>query len=153
MPDIPVYPDQKYSNQQITSSCKGALPQHVIAGLELFNAGEYFEAHEELELAWRAEHTPVREVYRGVLQIGVAYYHILNNNFNGAVKMFQRAWPWLAPFPQICRGIDIGTLCRDARRVEAEILHLGADRLHEFDPSQIKPVRYTLSKKGSKDDS
>jgi uncharacterized protein len=140
----PIYPDQKYSQENIDQSCKGHLHPKAIAGLQLFNAGEYFEAHEELELAWREERGPVREVYRGVLQIGVAYYHILNNNFNGAVKMFKRAWPWLAPYPHICRGIDLECLHGDARKVEAEILALGADRLVEFDRQMLMPVRFTL---------
>ena len=34
----------------------------------LMNAGQFFEAHEELELAWRAETRTVRELYRGFEQ-------------------------------------------------------------------------------------
>jgi uncharacterized protein len=58
------------SPEEITTGCMGALPPLALRGLELFNQGEYFEAHEALELAWREETGPVRELYRGILQIG-----------------------------------------------------------------------------------
>ncbi len=71
--------------------CAEKLHPRAIEGLRLFNAGEYFEAHEALELAWRQERGPIRELYRGILQVGVAYYHILHNNYRGACKMLPLA--------------------------------------------------------------
>jgi hypothetical protein len=64
--------------------CSEPLPAGVIHGLEEFNAGQYFEQHETLELVWRAEMRPVRELYRGILQIGVACLQIERGNAVGA---------------------------------------------------------------------
>ncbi len=143
MPSNPIYPDQKYTTRQLEEGCAGDLHPKALLGLQLFNSGKYFEAHEELELAWRDEPGPVREVYRGILQVGVAYYHILNRNYPGAVKMFKRAWSWLKPYPNQCRGIDLARFLTDARRVETEIISLGAERLAQFDPGLLKPVLFT----------
>ncbi len=113
-------------------------------GLELFNRGEYFEAHEALELAWREERGPVRELYRGILQVAVAYYHILRGNYRGAQKMFLRSRTWLAPFPDRCCGIDLASLRGDYARVEAELLRLGPEGVQHVDRGLMKPVRYTI---------
>lgn len=92
---------------QLACECLGSLPRQVEEGLKLFNAGQYFEAHEVLETAWRAESRPVRELYRGILQVGVGFYHITRGNFSGAHKLFQRAYRWLQPFPAFCQGIHL----------------------------------------------
>ncbi len=134
------------SPAEAARACRGNLPAQVIAGLELFNRGAYFEAHEVLELAWRAETAPVRELYRGILQVGVAYYHIQRGNYRGALKMFRRASGWLAPFPDECCGINLGHLRASAARVEAVLRRLGPDRIAFFDTSLFQPIHYRGAK-------
>lgn len=86
-------------------------------GILLFNQKKFFAAHEELELAWRDEPGGIRDLYRGILQIGVAYYHIQHKNFTGAQKMFIRAEKWLAIYSGYYLGINIGKLKKDATRI------------------------------------
>ena len=133
------------SPDEIQSVCQGSLPPLAIRGLELFNEGEFFEAHEFLELAWREERGPVRELYRGILQISVAYYHILRGNHRGATKMFLRARNWLAPFPDACRGVNLAAFRADYARVEESLRRLGPSGLHAFDRSLLKPIIYDVS--------
>jgi enoyl-[acyl-carrier protein] reductase III len=125
-----------------TIDCQGRLPPLALFGLQLFNAGEYFEAHEALETAWRDETGPVRELYRGILQVGVAYYHLLNGNYTGAVKMLERCKQWLEPFPDDCRGIELARFREDFLRVERELLRLGPERLALFDRGLLKKIHY-----------
>jgi uncharacterized protein len=125
----------------LTSCCDGELPTLVWTGIRLYNRGDYFAAHEELELAWRAEKNPVRELYRGILQVGVAYLHIQRGNYRGAVKMLRYAKGWLAPFPGMCRGIDVAQLRSDALRVETVLLATPPEGLPGFDPSLFRPIR------------
>ncbi|PKO10976.1 MAG: hypothetical protein CVU40_02045 [Chloroflexi bacterium HGW-Chloroflexi-2] len=93
------------------------LDPRAINGIELFNQKKFFAAHEELELAWRDERGGIRDLYRGILQIGVAYYHIQHRNFTGAQKMFVRAEKWLRPFSGNFLGINVGKLKRDATEI------------------------------------
>ncbi len=130
------------SQEEIDCVCQGRLPELVVNGLELFNHGEYFEAHEVLEAAWRAETGPVRELYRGILQIAVAYYHALRGNYRGALKMFQRSQTWLRPFPQRCRGIDLAGFRADYERVETSVRALGPEHLSSFERGLLKPIHY-----------
>ena len=130
------------SPEEAARNCEGALPHHVIEGLALFNRGAYFEAHEALELAWRAESGPAREVYRGILQVGVAYYHIQHGNYPGAVKLIARAQNCLAPFPNRCRGIDLEGLRANAHQVEDLLRRLGPEGLAAFDAALFRPIDY-----------
>ena len=130
------------------SACQAPLPALALRGLENFNAGKYFEAHEYLEAAWRDEPGPVRNLYQGVLQVAVGYYHLRNGNFLGARKMFARSRKWLASLPAICQGIDVAQLGRDRDRVEAEMLLLGPSRLRLFNLSFLRPVQYQNQQEG-----
>lgn len=135
---------QKYARlpdrAAIANACRGALPTLALKGLALFNAGEYFEAHEELERAWIEELGPARELYRAILQVAVAYLQITRGNYDGALKMFMRARQWIDPLPDVCRGVQVGKLRQEARRAREELERLGAGRIAEFDQALLKPV-------------
>ncbi len=122
--------------------CNAPLHPQAIQGLRLFNEGHYFEAHEALEEAWNEERGKVRDLYRGILQIAVTYLHITRGNYNGAVKVYGRSLKWMQPWPEVCRGIQVGALRRDAQAVIAEVERLGKERIGEFDRSLLKPVRW-----------
>ena len=130
-PIIPASPD-----------CVGPLHPKAIEGLELFNHVHYWKAHQALEAAWRAETGPVRELYRGILQAGVVYLHLIRHNFAGALKVYQRSQKWLTFWPETCRGVVVGQLQRDLNRAVLEMQRLGPDHMAEFDLSLLKPIIY-----------
>ncbi len=125
-----------------SADCTAPLHPHAAQGLRLFNAGRYFEAHEALETAWLEERGKVRDLYRGILQVGVAYLHITRGNYHGAVKVHGRSVKWLKDFPPVCRGIHVGELRDDAERVNAEVTRLGAQGIGDFDLRLLKPIRW-----------
>lgn len=129
-------------SDSIHDLCNAPLHPRAAQGLRLFNAGEYFEAHEALEDAWNAEPGKVRDLYRGILQLGVVYLHITRRNFDGAVKVYARSQKWIQDWPEICRGIRVGKLRRDAEAVMRELERLGRERIAEFDSSLLKPVEW-----------
>lgn len=126
--------------ESLDDLCHAPLHPQAAQGLRLFNAGEYFEAHEALEDAWNAEQGKVRDLYRGILQIAVVYLHITRRNYNGAVKVYLRSQRWVKDWPDICRGIHVEELRRDAEAAITEVRRLGIERMAEFDNSLLKPV-------------
>ena len=120
--------------------CAGEMSALAAKGIELFNTGQYFEAHEELEHAWLAETGPVRELYRGVLQVAVAYLQITRRNYRGALKMFLRMRQWLDPLPDECLGVNVAKMRLEAGEARAALEELGEARIGEFDLSLLKPV-------------
>ena len=109
------------------------IDPRVIKGIDLFNQKKFFDAHEELELAWRDETKPIRNLYRGILQIGVAYYHIQHLNFTGAKKMFIRAEKWLLPYSGFCLGINIGKFKKGASKISRMLENGELDAINTSD--------------------
>jgi predicted metal-dependent hydrolase len=127
----------------IEPGCPELPPPQLLEGVAQFNRGEYFEQHETLELLWRAETRPVRRLYQGILQIGVAFYHLQRSNYHGAVYMLTRGAAYLQPFTPACQRIDVASLIELAASTLRVVEQLGPARLDEF-PWEPKPsVRLT----------
>jgi len=124
------------------ADCEGELHPMAVEGFNLFNQRLFWEAHEALETAWKEEAGEVRHLYQGILQVGVTYLHIERQNYPGAVKVYARSQRWLAPFPPICRGVNVAKLREDAARVMAEVERLGPEKLDGFDLSLLKPLAW-----------
>ena len=120
--------------------CDQPLHPRALAGLRLFNAGEFFEAHEELETAWREESGPIRSLYQGILQVAVAYLHLTMGNYDGTLRMYERSLKWLSQWPDSCRGVEVARLRADLETVIAAVRRLGPERLAEFDRALLRPV-------------
>src|SRR5215216_152622 len=122
-------------------SCEESPPPQLLEGVAQFNRGEYFEQHETLELLWRAEPRDIRYLYQGILQIGVAFYHLRKRNHHGTVYMLTRGQNYLAPFAPRCQRVDVQALLDAAAAALREVNRLGADRLAEFDWRLTPTVR------------
>jgi predicted metal-dependent hydrolase len=120
--------------------CSQPPPDLVLEGLRQFNKGDYYEAHETLEAAWMAETDPVRDLYRVILQVAVAYYQILRGNFAGAEKLFLRTLQWFARLPNRCQGIDVEALRLNAEQAYAHLLALGEANIAQYDRALLRPV-------------
>lgn len=136
----------------LLESCQKPLPEIAVRGLEAFNRGEYFEAHEHLEKAWMDDQDPGRELYQAVLQVAVAYFQILRGNYKGAAKLFLRMRQWIDPLPDVCRGIEVGRLRAEARLVHQKLFELGPNRIKELDLNMLRPVSYQLIDRDSNND-
>ena len=66
---------------------------HLIEGLNLFNRGRFFEAHEALEDVWRPvpRDRPVRRHLQGMVQLAVAFHHQSSGHNEGAHSVLKRA--------------------------------------------------------------
>lgn len=119
---------------------KDPLSPQARAGVEEFNRGDYFEQHELFEEAWLEEERPIRDLYQGILQVGVAFLQIERENWAGALKMFRRGLPRLRDLPPVCQGIDVAALRQAAEAIHQEITELGPTRLHEFDQRRFPQI-------------
>jgi len=127
------------------NTCQELLSITALHGLELFNRGEYFDAHEILEEAWNQDDTQGKELYRAILQVAVTYYQIERGNYRGAMKMFLRLRQWIDPLPDRCRGVDISRLRQDVQQVYEHLVNLGETRIQEFDRRLFKPIQFVTA--------
>jgi uncharacterized protein len=103
------------------------------AGVELIRAGEFFAAHEELELAWRASPPDERDFFQGLVHVAVAWYQAGRGRPVGCGRQLEKAARRLAPFAPSHRGLDVESVLAqvDAARalVASGSLDLPAPRL------------------------
>lgn len=107
-------------------------PLHPAArrGIALLEGGEFFEAHEALELAWRETAHPGRELYQGILQAAVVYLHLERGNWEGAHKVYHRALRHLQPWRPCCQGVDLESLLGHLAQVLETAAQASAEAIH-----------------------
>ena len=82
-------------------------PGELERGLEAIRAGKYFEAHEELELAWRAAAPEERDFYQGLVHVAVAWYQAGRSRPVATASQLDKAARRLAPFAPEHLGVDV----------------------------------------------
>jgi predicted metal-dependent hydrolase len=80
------------------------------SGIELFNRGEFFEAHEVLEDVWRAAPAHEKMFLQGVIQVAVALHHYARGNAVGACSLMRRAHKNLSAYPESFAGLNVAEL-------------------------------------------
>ena len=89
-------------------------------GVELFNAGEWYAAHDLFEELWHETADPERRSLQGILQVAVAQLHLQRGNRRGATILFGEALGRLKRPGTPDLGLDLASLCRTAQqRLEA----------------------------------
>src|SRR3954468_11913443 len=104
------------------------VPDAYKLGLEHIRAGRYFEAHEELEIAWRAAAPEERDFYQGLVHVAVAWYQAGRGRRVGAERQLAKALRRLEAYEPEHRGVDVAGL----RRQVAQVLET-----YEFAPPRV----------------
>ena len=79
-------------------------------GIRLFNAREFYDAHEVWEDVWRESHGTEKKFLQGLIQAAVALHHQSTGNVVGACSLVERARRNLAGCPEEFGGIAVGEL-------------------------------------------
>jgi len=127
---------------EIQTGCQAPLPPRALEAIHQFNQGEYYKQHDLLEEEWVETDGAIRDLYRAILQVGVAYYQVERGNYRGAMKMFQRSVQWLLMLPDTCQGVDIKRLRDESFAIRAELERLGEARFADFDKSTLGKVHF-----------
>ncbi|HYL57745.1 MAG TPA: DUF309 domain-containing protein [Candidatus Acidoferrales bacterium] len=96
-------------------------------GLELFNAGQFFECHEAWEEVWKRSDGDEKLFYQGMIQAAVAILHALRGNPDGARSLLEKSRAKLDALPAEHMGIALGELREGVTRfVESALRCHGA---------------------------
>lgn len=77
-------------------------------GIELFNAHEFFEAHEVWEDVWNMAYGIKHDYYQGMIQCAVALEHYRRSNPRGVLSLYKSYNAKFAKCPAVFMGLDIG---------------------------------------------
>ena len=82
-----------------------------LAGIELFNAGKFWHAHEEWETAWMATgDEQIRLFYKGIIQTAAALVHWQKGNPKGLHLNWAKARDKLVQLPPEVMGLGLRQL-------------------------------------------
>jgi uncharacterized protein len=109
------------------NDCRKKPPSKFLEGIGQFNRGDYYDCHETLEAVWMHEQGKIRDLYKGILQIGVALYHAKRSNLKGAMRLVSSGMELLSPFAPECLGIDVAHLIQSAGRFRVELNEFASD--------------------------
>ena len=80
-------------------------------GVDLFNAGRFWEAHEAWEAAWTPDRRgPDRGFWKGLIQIAAGSLHYTRHNRRGAVNKWRSGLEYLEPFLPEHHGLPLEAL-------------------------------------------
>ena len=72
--------------------------------------GEYFEAHEELEIAWRTAPPEERDFLQGLVHVTVAWYQAGRGRPVACASQLEKARRRLAAYAPAHRDVDVASV-------------------------------------------
>jgi predicted metal-dependent hydrolase len=102
-------------------------------GLDHIRSGRYFEAHEELELVWRAASHDERDFYQGLVHVAVAWYQAGRGRPVATARQLEKAARRLGPYAPSYRGVDVAGVLAQVERA-GEVVAGGSLQL---DPPRV----------------
>ena len=102
-------------------------------GLEEIRAGRYFEAHEELEEAWRAAPAEERDFFQGLVHVAVAWYQAGRGRPVATGRQLDKAARRLGPFAPAHRGVDVEGVLAQVEIAQRNV----AEGSLDLDPPQV----------------
>jgi hypothetical protein len=83
-----------------------AYDPRYLAGIVLFNRGDFFEAHEVWESLWMETFSEEKRFYQGLIQAAVGLCHFCNGNVRGAVKLYRSSKDYMSRYGSPYLGLD-----------------------------------------------
>jgi uncharacterized protein len=102
-------------------------------GLEAIRSGRYFEAHEELEQAWRAAPAEERDFFQGLVHVAVAWYQAGRARPVATASQLEKAARRLGRFAPEHRGVDVAAVLAQVEAARARV----TDGSLELDPPKL----------------
>ena len=76
-------------------------------GIQEYNSGRYFEAHEILEDLWHEYRETDRTFIQGLIQLSAGFYHFQCANWKAAASQLSKALKKLEPYQPEHLGIEM----------------------------------------------
>jgi hypothetical protein len=83
-----------------------AYDPRYLAGIVLFNRGDFFEAHEVWESLWMDTCGEEKRFFQALIQAAVGLLHFCNGNTRGAVKLYRSSRDYMGRYGSPYLGLD-----------------------------------------------
>ncbi|KAF0193991.1 MAG: hypothetical protein FD167_5899 [bacterium] len=97
-------------------------PAEYFYGIDLFNKGQYWEAHEAWEEVWKVSKGEQKLFYQGLIQTAAALLHYDRNNTRGAHLCINNALKKLENLPSPYMSLELKSFTKELRSFLADVL-------------------------------
>jgi uncharacterized protein len=97
------------------------VPEEMLRGAVLFEAGLFFACHEYFEIVWGRTGDPASDFYQGLIQVAVAMRHLESHNRRGARILLQAGTGRLRRYPSIYKGLTLGPFLEQLEQMRQEL--------------------------------
>lgn len=113
-------------------------------GVQEFNCGFFFEAHDTLEEIWMEASGSDRLFLQGLIQVSVGCYHLSNENYKGATSQLTKGLGKLDRYRPSYAGMELEEFTRSVVRLLALAeCGLAGERIH-FDESIVPKLHQLM---------
>jgi hypothetical protein len=110
------------------------VPGNLQRACDEFNQGKFFECHESIEEIWQLESGPLRDFYKGLIQIAAAFVHLSRAKYIGGERLLRTGTAYLAPYRAGgAMGFDVAAICSSAEAVYSRLVAAGAGNVASLD--------------------
>lgn len=112
-------------------------------GIQLFNEGKFWEAHEAWEAIWQRHPEDGRFFIQGLIQLAAAYHQLGRRIYRGVAIHLRQSYERLKLFPEAFLKINVAGLLETIERSLGEMER--EPNLQSVDFSRIKSPRIERS--------
>lgn len=116
-------------------------PAEYLEYFRLFNAGEFYEAHEVLEDLWVMEVPPLRDYYKGLIMMAASLVHLERGSAAAARKLHDGARAHLAGYPAVVEGFELAAFVDAMQRLYDAIASNGGGAAFSRDKLPVLRLR------------
>lgn len=116
-----------------------------LKALTLFNEKYFWECHEVLEDIWMTKVPPLKTFIQGIIQAAAAFYHVLNENPRGVLKLSGDSLAKLKPFMPSYEEMDVLSLVERLQEFEQKAQEIINGTASEFELSRIPLLAFPQS--------
>lgn len=117
---------------------ESAIPAALWPSVEQFNQKQFYECHDSLEALWMEAPESERNFYQGILQVSVAFYHLSNHNWQGAVILMGEGRRRLQAYQPTYAGLDLDAFVAQVTHTLTQLQQSGAAQV-ELMAQQVDP--------------
>ena len=112
-------------------------------GVKLFNAGNFWHAHEAWEDVWKRHEEDERLFFQGMIQLAAALHHSVNrSSYRGAVNNLDKSKVKLAVFVPRYAGIEVQPLLVSIEQIKEWLEQSGPKEFDSFNLTTLPKIQF-----------
>ena len=140
---------RKKTPEELEQGDLGPLPmseedwKEFTHGVELFNRGNFWHAHEAWEQVWMRHQEDSRMFLQGLIQMAAAYHTLVEKRrYTGTLNNFKKALPRLKLFEPEFMGVKVTPLVRAIEQCSEEVRTHGQRGFSNFKPKFLPKLEW-----------